>query len=208
MRLAAAIAIVAALSLPAVAEQPPKPTHSTDPATCTWEWKSRDLPDGGTVGLWAERCMFDTGDWEPSFKPDLPGFELTVDGGSQGAIVQLFTKPGDGDISAILPELRQRGYIPDDAECIFAPASQETLETVGPTIATRAFYEIMPIGSRLAALDATPDDEVPEPPCGEYGWSTHGVRTFMTDFVRPDKVVYLNLGQDGTFFDPTSVTLE
>ena len=50
-----------------------------------------------------------------------------------------------------------------------------------------------------------PADEVPDPPCGAMGWSTHGVRYFMTDLRRPDRVVYINEGRDGTQIDPRSI---
>ena len=61
---------------------------------------------------------------------------------------------------------------------------------------------------RVAAFEATPEDEVPEPPCGDYGWPTHGVRYFMTDQRFPGRVVYVDIGQDGTMFDDTTITLE
>ena len=163
---------------------------------------------GGSVGIWGERCQFDTGIWEPVFDADLPGFALTLDGQVQDTVLQLFSKPDDQDISAVLPELRRQGYIPDDDDCMFMPASNETLASIGPVPRTRGVYEIMPIGDRLAAFDATPDDEVPEPPCGAYGWSTHGVRFFMTDISRPDTVIYFNLGQDGTMIVPGTLVLE
>lgn len=194
--LLASLALFASVS--AASAQPPKPSTGTDPAKCVWEWKT-----GGGIGIWAERCTFATGVWEPVFKADLPGFILTVDGGDETTILQLFKKPADAPISAILPELRKRGYIPDDDECVFEPAAD-----IRPLPKTRALFEIMPTGSRLAAFDATPADEVPEPPCGEYGWSTHGVRYFMTDITHPDTVVYLNIGQDGTMFDDGTVTFE
>jgi hypothetical protein len=30
----------------------------------------------------------------------------------------------------------------------------------------------------------------------------------MTEAAHPDRVVYVNLGQDGTMFDPKTITLE
>ena len=68
--------------------------------------------------------------------------------------------------------------------------------------------DIQPTGARKAAFDATPSDEVPEPPCGDYGWSTHGLRYFMTDIRHPDNVLYLNEGQDGMMFDPRTVRID
>jgi hypothetical protein len=210
MKAVAILAICfAGLSLPALAQvpQPPKPTYSTDAEHCRWIWWSGALPMGGSIGAWTERCDLATGLWELDYTATLPGFWLTIGGEEQAPVIQVFSKPADADVSAILSELRERGYIPDDDECIFVPASETTLRTVGPVPRTQTLYEIMPTGARLAQFEATPDDDVPEPPCGEYGWSTHGTRYFVTDTRHPDKVVYIDIGQDGMMFDQTSVTL-
>lgn len=202
MRTILAAAALAASLAAAAAEPPPQPATSTDPGRCAWEWKTV-----GPLGVWAEKCDLN-GVWQLEQRVGLPGFVLTVDGGDPVTVLQIFEKPGESEIGAILPELRARGYIPDDDECILEPASTATLQTIGPAPRTRAFYEIMPIGARRAALEATPADEVPEPPCGEYGWSTHGTRYFMTDIGRPHLMIYVNLGQDGTMFDQKTITLE
>jgi hypothetical protein len=183
--------------LPALA-QPAQPTESmVDAAKCQWEWK-----EGGGIGVWAERCALDTGLRELKFDESLPGFVLTVDGKDGETVLQLFKKPADADIAAILPELRQRGHIPDDDLCVFQPAA------IRPAPRTLAFFDIQPTGARKEAFEATPPDEIPEPPCGDYGWSTHGGRYFMTDIRHPGSVVYLNEGQDGMMFDPKTVTIE
>jgi hypothetical protein len=199
---ALSFAFIAACCLPACAlpalAQPPQPTESAVDATkCQWEWKQ-----GAGIGVWTERCTLDTGVWELKFDESLPGFVLTVDGEAGETVLQLFEKPADADISAILPDLRKRGYVPDDGLCVFEPAA------IRPAPRTIAFFDIRPTGDRKAAFDATPPDEVPEPPCGDYGWSTHGVRYFMTDIRHPDSVLYLNEGQDGMMFDPRTVTIE
>jgi hypothetical protein len=198
-RLTPALAVIAAmLALPALAgEQPPKPTTSTDPAKCSWEWRSEN-----GLGVWAERCELDTGLWHLEYHADLPGFVLFASDDEIDTVLQTFRKPADKDISAILPELRKRGYIPDDDECVFEPAA------ISPTPKTLAQFEIKPTGARQEAFDKTPDDEIPEPPCGDYGWSTHGIRYFVTDTTHPETVVYVNIGQDGMMFDPATVTLK
>jgi len=195
-------AVVAACCLPIFAlparAQPPQPTESAVDATkCQWEWKQ-----GGGVGVWAERCALDTGVWELKFEESLLGFVLTVDGNAGETVLQLFKKPADADISAILPDLRKRGTIPDDELCVFEPAA------IRAAPRTIAFFDIQPTGDRKAAFDATPSDDVPEPPCGDYGWSTHGLRYFMTDIRHADSVLYLNEGQDGMMFDPRTVTID
>jgi hypothetical protein len=187
--------------------QPPRPTTSTDPDHCRWIWWSGVLPMGGSIGVWTERCDLVTGRWELDYTATLPGFRLTIDDEEQAAVIQVFAKPAEADISTILPELRRRGYIPDDDECVFRAALDETMMSVGPTPRTRAVFEIVPTGSRLAAHEATPDDEVPEPQCGEYGWSAEGVRYFLTDVAHSDRVIYVNIGQDGMMFDQSTIAL-
>jgi hypothetical protein len=183
-------------STPALAE-PPKPTHSTDPARCQWRWQ-----EGAGLGVWTERCAFDTGVWEPKFDASLPGFVITVEGETVDTILHVFSKPADAPVAAILPELKTRRLIPDDDDCVFEPAA------IRPAPRTLAFFHIVPRGKRKQAFDATPKDEVPEPPCGDYGWSTHGTRYFLTDIAHPGRVLYVNIGQDGMMFDEKTVTLK
>lgn len=200
-----AFAVLAALLLPAAAhsaERPPMPTTSAIPGQCVWEWV-----EFSGLGLWAEKCNAN-GVYQVVARTDPPQFVLMVDGEPVATVVQAFDKPADADISAILPALRSYGYIPDDDECVFAPASEATLMTIGPRPRTFAFYEIVPTGARLAAVEATPADEVPEPQCGDYGSSASGTRFFQTDTRHPGKVVYVDLGQDGTMIDPATITLE
>ena len=184
------------LSAPAFAE-PPRPAYATDPEKCTWEWKT-----GAGLGLWTERCALPTGLWEVVPRDALPGFVLTIDGRKEMTVLQVFDKPAEAGIEAILPALRQKGHIPDDEDCAFEPAA------IRPAPRTIAFHEVRPTGARKAAFEATPADEVPDPPCGDYGWSTHGARYFMTDIRFPGRVVYVDTGQDGLMFDPASVTFE
>lgn len=203
MRLARLALAAALLPLSAFAmERPPEPTTSAIPGQCAWEWV-----EFSGLGVWAEKCNAN-GVYQVVARTDPPQLVLTVDGEPVATVVQAFDKPVDAPIDAILPTLRSHGYIPDDDECVFAPASDATLMTIGPQPRTLAFFEIVPAGARLAALEATPADEVPEPQCGDYGSSAEGVRYFQTDTRHPTKVVYVNLGQDGTMIDPRTITLE
>ncbi|MCE2909975.1 MAG: hypothetical protein O9343_14635 [Burkholderiaceae bacterium] len=51
----------------------------------------------------------------------------------------------------------------------------------------------------------TASGEIPEPPCGPYGASTHGVRYFAFDPQRPDRIVFVDEGQDQPLFDARSL---
>ncbi|HZP20438.1 MAG TPA: hypothetical protein VFB16_09540 [Bauldia sp.] len=195
-----ALALATMLGGGALAAQPPKPAHSkVDDKACTFEWKT-----GAGIGVWAERCTLSTGVWELKYRADLPGFALTIDGGDEQVVIQVFRKPADKPIDAILPDLVKRGYI-KPTECAFALADEQV---TGAPPAGRHYFEVDPTGARKAAFDALPDDEVPDPPCGDYGMAPDGITFFMTDDAHPDRVVYLNLGQDGTMFDERTVTFE
>ena len=177
------------------AERPAQPTTRTD-AACAWHWLQ-----GNGVGLWAEDCKLVTGRWH--LRPEANGtaFALWVDEQRQGVVTQVFTLPLDATIHALLHDLRHAKLIADTGDCVFQPVA------VRPVPRTIQQYEIKPIGEALKRFDATPKDEVPDPPCGDYGWSTHGTRYFQTDLRHPGKVVYIDEGQDGTFFDPHTITL-
>lgn len=70
----------------------------------------------------------------------------------------------------------------------------------------------VPIGGGIAALSQTlafaptATGEVPDPVCGIYGASTHGVRYFITDLRWPDRAIFVDEGQERPLFDPTSIT--
>ena len=129
---------------------------------------------------------------------------LTIDGEDPQVVLQVFKKPADQPIDAILPELVKRGYVLA-TECVFAPADTSYIPAAP---AGQTFCEVVPTGARQATFDAAPDDEVPDPPCGDYGMAPDGVQYFMTEAAHPDRVVFVSLGQDGTLFDPATLTLE
>jgi hypothetical protein len=144
-------------------------------------------------------CHLSTGHWQVRADPALPGLVLWRDQERIATVLQTFAKAPDDGVDAVLPRLRALGLIPDDGDCRFVPAA------LRPLVRTQASFEIRPTGRRLERLQATPAGEVPDPPCGAVGWSTHGVRYFLTDLRRPDRVVFLNEGQDGTQILPPSL---
>jgi hypothetical protein len=185
---------------------PAQPDHSTDSRLCVWEWQTV-AAYGRTVGAWTEDCNFGER-WRLAPDASLPGFVLTIDGQASATVLHVLEKPADAPMSAVLPTLRADGVVPDDEDCMMKPAASTSLQTLGARPRTLAFFELMPVGARLAAFEATPEDAVPEPPCGDYGWSTHGLRLFQSDIRHPDLIIYMNFGEDGMQFEPRSVTVE
>jgi hypothetical protein len=153
----------------------PEPTASAaEPDPCVTErFNVEDLVVSG------RNCHYATGHWHLRMEPQLPGLALWRDDERIDTVLQLFSRPPGEPVDAILPTLRARGYIPPDEECVMAPA------TLWPAPKTLSFHQIRPVGERLRRLQATPKDEVPDPPCGDYGASTHGVRYFVSDLREP-----------------------
>ena len=175
---------------------PPAPFYATDKGACAWNWKT-----GKGIGLWAEDCKFDSGSWTVTYDEANDLFTLSVDGGDPYPVLRQFHKGATEGPEVLLPSLRKAGLIPDDNECQFAPSTDQK----GPT--GWSFWEIDPTGKRKQAFDASPDDEIPDPPCGDVGLAVDYIGFFMIQAAHPDRVLYVNLGQDGTMIDPFTVTL-
>lgn len=194
-----AVTLSLAITVPqavAASAKPPMPTQTIDPG-CTWVWKT-----GGGIGVWGEDCRLDSGRWHLEWDDTAAGFNLMNDNEKIATVLQVFRKDNDAPASAILGELKKRGFVPDSNDCAFAPA------TIRPAPRTIAFYEIRPQGELLKAYEATPKDDVPDAPCPDYGWSAEGVRYFQHDLRQPGIVLYIDEGQDGSYFDPKTITFE
>lgn len=172
---------------------PPSPMAAASEPCVAEQFQVGNLTVGG------RSCRYATGRWHLRVEPTLPGLALWRDDTRVDTVLQLFPRRPGEPVSVILPALRAQGAIPDDGECILVPAP------MGPAPRTVTYYQVRPIGERLRRLEATPKDEIPDPPCGEYGASTHGVRYFIDDLREPRWVVYANEGQDGTLVDPRSI---
>jgi hypothetical protein len=149
-----------------------------------------------------QACRFSTGLWRVEVDPELPGLALWRDSDRLTTVLQVFRKPANAPVEAILPQLIAQARVPDVDDCRFVAVP------LRPAARSIAFHQIRPVGKRLEAIEARIRHEIPEPPCGDYGWSTHGVRYFMTDFRRPDRVLYIDEGQDGTLIDPSGLSLD
>lgn len=181
---------------PQIAEgAPPVPFYATDKEKCGWSWLK-----GADVGVWTETCTFESGTWRIVYDAANDYFTLNVEGSEPYPVLRQFKKKAEEGPDALLPMLREKGLIPNDNECIFAPADSDE-HPPGWTL-----YEIVPAGKRKELFDAEPQDEVPEPPCGTVGYAVDYVGFFMIPEAHKDRVYHVDLGQDGTMFDPFSIT--
>jgi hypothetical protein len=174
---------------------PRVPFYATDREKCAWKWVT-----GKDVGVWAETCSFESGTWNISYDAIHDYFTLNVIGSEPFPVLRQFHKKAEEGVEALLPKLRGAALIPDDSECIFAPADSDERPPGW------VLLEIVPIGRRKELFDGQPQDEVPEPPCGIVGYAVDYVGFFMIPEAHKDRVYHVDLGQDGTMFDPFTIT--
>lgn len=178
----------------AEAGAPPAPFYATDRKSCSWIWRK-----GKGIALWTEQCKFDTGLWDVIYDEAQDHFALRVDQGEPYPVLRQFREGGGA--AALLPALKQKALVLDDAECVMAKVEDQ------PTPPGWTAFQVVPTGKRKEAFDSVVQIEVPEPPCGELGYRVDSIGFFMTKEAAPDRVLYVNLGQDGTMIDIASITL-
>jgi hypothetical protein len=173
--------------------RPPLPDWQNDATNCSWHWR-----EGGGLALWAQTCTFNGTTWQVQWDEGQAAFVTRSDDTDAEIAVQAFALPDGGDIAALSERLIADGNLDADAACTWQPIA------LRPAPRIMAFYVLAPTDP--AALDPTPDGEVPAPICGPYGASTHGVRYFITDMRWPDQAIFVEEGQERPLFDPSSIT--
>ena len=169
----------------------PPPDAGLVAAGCRWEPVT-----GGGLEVRTQACDLTTGHWRVVWEPQRQGFELRVDGRVQGLVVQPWALPPGGGPGGIVAALKAAGHLPVASSCQLVPAQRRPLPRPAITF-------VLAPAEPVPAV--TPSGEIPEPPCGSYGASTHGVRYFVFDPRRPDRLVFVDEGQDQPMFDPSSV---
>ena len=148
---------------------------------------------GRDLGLWTETCKFDTGLWGVAYDEGHDLFALSVNSGDPYTVLQQFREPGGP--GALLATLKKQGLVLDDDECVMAKVTDQ------PAPPGWTAWQVVPTGKRKAAFDAVVQTEIPDPPCGKLGYTVDSVGFFMVKDDHPDRVLYANLGQDGTMID-------
>lgn len=179
----------------APAKLPAKPGWQTMSGSCSWHWR-----EGGGLGLWAEVCELPTGLWQVVWEPREQAFVIKRDAEQLDIVVQPWRLEPQQDISSLSELLVRAGHLQADAECRWQVVD------IRRTPATARFFQLTPLADNAFAI--TEQGEIPEPKCGRYGASTHGVRYFITDTRWPGFAVFVDEGQERPMFDPASITLE
>ena len=207
VRMLRGLALLAALALmpppvlaqtaPEPASRPAMPAGATDPRLCQWRWT-----EGGGFGLWTEQCRFPTGLWQVDWVPAKGAFVLTRNAEAQASVLRPWPLGRGMHPDALLPGLEAAGLVPAGTDCRFVPAEPGA---VGPMPRTRAAFVLRPANGASAG-DGSASAEVPEPPCGDLGVSTHAMRHALTDLRWPAAMVFVDAGQEGNLIAPQTLT--
>lgn len=173
---------------------PAMPEWQTDANNCSWHWR-----EGGGIGLWAETCRFNGATWQVVWDEDLAAFVTRKDDTVMGIAVQAFPLSSGASMASLSEILVEAGSLDANATCIWQTFA------LRPAPRTMAFYVLTPTDP--AALSPTLSGDIPEPACGPYGASTHGVRYFMTDLRWLDRAIFVEEGQERPMFNPASITV-
>lgn len=171
----------------------PSEVMKTTFTNCTWGQQT-----GAGLAIWAFTC--------PGHKlvadEALPGFQMQIDDAAAVPetypAIQVFAKPADATIAAVLTAVRAASPGPFTAECVLTP---NTNDPSGMT------FLFTPTGTGKVAHEAfmAGKSEENSMPCGPMGPSEAGDRIFQVVAGAADKVVYVDLGSEIQIFDVNSL---
>jgi hypothetical protein len=172
----------------------PMPAWQTDSTHCQWDWLQ-----GGGIGFWAESCQLASGLWRIRWDSARGAFVQTLDHENLAIVVQPWPLDTGSNIAALSEALVAQAALEPEAPCRW-----ETMVLHGAP-ETMLMYTLSPVDELATGM--SPQGEVPEPVCGAYGRSTHGVRYFITDLRWPDLAVFVDEGQERPLFEPRSISI-
>ncbi|MCA0031665.1 hypothetical protein [Mesorhizobium sp. B263B2A] len=192
-----ASATLSAVTLAAVADEP---APSRPPIEkCVWE----RLADK-TIGLaaWAQRCDFGFRQIHFEFAGNALAIKYS-DGGAADPLVELFDiKPGETAEAALQRLFLEKTDKAVSDRCVLMPYT----EVAVPAGLKR--YTFSPNAAYAKELEAlTNPDEVPEPPCGDWGEMPDGIQYFEVPAGEGMKVLFVRAGQDEPLFDEQTLRM-
>ncbi|MFB9980197.1 hypothetical protein ACFSQQ_10995 [Mesorhizobium kowhaii] len=160
---------------------------------CVWE----RLTDKN-VGLaaWVQRCDFGFRQIHFEFADNALAIKYS-DGGAADPLVEVFDiKPGETAEAALLRLFQEKTDKAVSARCVLAPYTEGTV----PAGVKR--YTFSPDAAYAKQLKALADpNEVPDPPCGDWGEMPDGIQYFEVPEGAAQKLLFVRIGQDEPLFD-------
>lgn len=188
-----ACALFACVTVSAVARAD-EPAPSRPPIDkCVWE----KLTDK-TVGLaaWVQRCDFGFRQIHFEFVGNALAIKYS-DGGDADPLVELYDiRPGETAEAALQRLFLEKTDKAVSARCVLMPYTEGTM----PAGVKR--YTFSPDAAYAKELKAKADpNEVPDPPCGDWGEMPDGIQYFEVPAGETQKLLFVRIGQDQPLFD-------
>lgn len=180
----------ATISAAARADEPAPSRPPID--KCVWE----KLADK-TIGLaaWVQRCDFGFRQIHFEFVDNALAIKYS-DGSAPDPLVEVFDiQSGETAEAAVLRLLLEKTDKSVSARCVLTPYTEGTV----PTGVKR--YTFSPDAAYAKELKAVVSDDVPEPPCGDWGEMPDGIQYFEVPAGEGHKLLFVRAGQDEPLFD-------
>ncbi|MBZ9694167.1 MULTISPECIES: hypothetical protein [unclassified Mesorhizobium] len=160
---------------------------------CVWE-KLADKAIG--LAAWAQRCDFGFRQIHFEFVGNALAIKYS-DGGAPDPLVEMFDiQPGETAEAAMRRLFLEKTDKAVNARCVLAPYTEGTV----PAGVKR--YTFSPDAAYAKELKAQADpDEVPEPPCGDWGEMPDSIQYFEVPAGEGHKLLFVRVGQDEPLFD-------
>ena len=173
------------------------------PAVKGCKWEKLANADVG-LDAWAQRCDFGFRKIDLYWQGNAIMIRYS-DGGDPSALVEVFDlgagESNEAGIQRIFAEhTADKALV---AQCVLAPY------TAGKPRAGVKRYAFVPTAALKKQLDAKADpDEVPDPPCGDWGEAPDGIQYFEAQpGSGAHKVLFVRVGQDEPLFDEKTLRL-
>ncbi len=168
---------------------------------CAWE-KVADA----SVGLeaWVQRCDFGFRKIDFLFEGNSLAIRYSDGGGKPDPLVDVLDlSPGEAPEAGIRRLFAERTEKDLAARCVLAPYRGDK----APTGVRR--YTFVPDAAYRKELDRKADpEEVPEPPCGDFGEAPDGIQYFEAQPASgARKILFVRVGQDEPLFDEKTLRL-
>jgi hypothetical protein len=160
---------------------------------CVWERLA--AKDVG-LAAWVQRCDFGFRQIHFEFAGNALAIKYS-DGGAADPLVEVFDiQPGETTEAALQRLFLEKTDKAVSARCVLTPYTQGTV----PAGVNR--YTFSPNAAYAKELKALANpDEVPEPPCGDWGVAPDGIQYFEVPSGEQRKLLFVRIGQDEPLFD-------
>jgi hypothetical protein len=169
---------------------------------CQWE-KMSDAKVG--LALWAQKCDFGFRKIKPLFQDSSFAIQYSDGGGGPDKLIDVIDQlPGETAQATL-----QRFFSAHTAADVRARCMLAEYRAAGSPPVGKQRFSFFPDAAYQKELAAKADpNEVPEPPCGEWGDQPDGVQYFeVSTKSKARKLLFVRIGQDEPLFDEKTLQL-